>query len=97
MRLFNGLNVFIGTPTGNGETICANFVLLRLWSKQEPPCTIFIKSYQEMVELRVNKWKTKFENLQGGKEAISLTGKTSADLSLLEEGYVIVCTLTQVC
>lgn len=28
-------NVFIGAPTGSGKTICAEFALLRLWSKPE--------------------------------------------------------------
>ena len=34
---------------------------------------------------------------QGGKDVVSLTGDTSADLRLLEKGDVIVCTPTQVC
>ncbi|KAL0064659.1 Pre-mRNA-splicing helicase BRR2 [Marasmius tenuissimus] len=28
-------NVFIGAPTGSGKTICAEFALLRLWSKPQ--------------------------------------------------------------
>ncbi len=48
-----------------------------------------------MVELRVNEWRQKFGQLQGGKEIASLTGETSADLRLLEKGDVIVCTPTQ--
>src|SRR6266511_1425313 len=49
-----------------------------------------------MVELCVNEWRQKFGKLQGGKEIVSLTGETSADLRLLEKGDVIVCTPTQV-
>ena len=30
-------NVVIGAPTGSGKTICAEFALLRLWSKREQP------------------------------------------------------------
>jgi pre-mRNA-splicing helicase BRR2 len=30
-------NVFIGAPTGSRKTICAEFALLRLWSKAEQP------------------------------------------------------------
>ncbi len=44
-------NVFIGAPTGSGKTICAEFALLRLWSKLDPPCAICIGPYQEIVEL----------------------------------------------
>ncbi|EDR01243.1 uncharacterized protein LACBIDRAFT_240054 [Laccaria bicolor S238N-H82] len=88
-------NVFIGAPTGSGKTICAEFALLRLWSKREQPRAVCIEPYQEMVDQRVVEWRAKFEKLQGGKEIVSLTGETSADLRLLEKGDVIVCTPTQ--
>ncbi|KAK2464636.1 hypothetical protein APHAL10511_003329 [Amanita phalloides] len=88
-------NVFIGAPTGSGKTICAEFALLRLWSKREQPRAICIEPYQEMVDQRVAEWRAKFSQLQGGKEILSLTGETSADLRLLEKGDVIVCTPTQ--
>ncbi|KAH7919595.1 Sec63-domain-containing protein [Leucogyrophana mollusca] len=88
-------NVFIGAPTGSGKTICAEFALLRLWSKREQPRAVCIEPYQEMVDQRVAEWKRKFAGLQGGKEIVSLTGETSGDLRLLEKGDVIVCTPSQ--
>ncbi|KAJ7709781.1 Sec63 Brl domain-containing protein [Mycena rosella] len=88
-------NVFIGAPTGSGKTICAEFALLRLWSKREQPRAVCIEPYQEMVDQRVKEWRDKFAQVQGGKEIVSLTGETSADLRLLEKGDVIVCTPTQ--
>jgi pre-mRNA-splicing helicase BRR2 len=89
-------NVFIGAPTGSGKTIWAKFALLRLWSKREQPRAVCIEPYQEMVDQRVAEWRHKFSKLQGGKEIVSLTGETSADLRLLEKGDIIVCTPTQV-
>ncbi|KAG6857079.1 hypothetical protein H0H87_009640 [Tephrocybe sp. NHM501043] len=88
-------NVFIGAPTGSGKTICAEFALLRLWSKREQPRAVCIEPYQEMVDQRVTEWRAKFSKLQGGKEIVSFTGETSADLRLLEKGDVIVCTPSQ--
>jgi len=66
---------------------------MRLWSKSESPRAVCIEPYQEMVDLRVREWKTKFGSVQGGKEFLSLT---SADSRLLEKGDVLVCTPTQV-
>lgn len=88
-------NVFIGAPAGSGKTICAQFGLWRLWRKREQPRAVCIEPYQEMVDLRVKEWKAKFSKVQGGKEIVSLTGETSADLRLLEKGDVIVCTPSQ--
>ena len=89
-------NVFIGAPTGSGKTVCAEFALLRLWSKREQPRAVCIEPFQDMVDLRVQEWRAKFGNLQGGKEIVSLTGESSQDLRLLEKGDLIVCTPTQV-
>ncbi|KIJ63099.1 hypothetical protein HYDPIDRAFT_29788 [Hydnomerulius pinastri MD-312] len=88
-------NVFIGAPTGSGKTICAEFALLRLWSKKDHSRAVCVEPYQEMVDQRVAEWRRKFSNVQGGKEIVSLTGEASADLRLLEKGDVIVCTPSQ--
>ncbi|KAL5528515.1 BRR2 [Sanghuangporus sanghuang] len=88
-------NVFIGAPSGSGKTICAEFALLRLWSKGDPPRAVCIEPFQDLVDQRVAEWRAKFGNLQGGKEIVSLTGETAADLRLLEKGDVVVCTPVQ--
>ncbi|KXN91384.1 hypothetical protein AN958_00907 [Leucoagaricus sp. SymC.cos] len=88
-------NVFIGAPTGSGKTVCAEFALMRLWSKREQPRAVCVMPVQEMVDMRVEEWKRKFGRVQGGKEILGLTGETSADLRLLEKADVVVCTPTQ--
>ncbi|RUS18546.1 Sec63 Brl domain-containing protein [Endogone sp. FLAS-F59071] len=99
-QVFNTLystdeNVFVGAPTGSGKTICAEFALLRLWSKSgKPGRCVFVAPFQEIVDQRVADWRAKFGKALG-KEIVALTGETSADLKLLERGDVIVCTPTQ--
>ncbi|KZV62423.1 Sec63-domain-containing protein [Peniophora sp. CONT] len=88
-------NVFVGAPTGSGKTVCAEFALLRLWSRREQPRAVCIEPYAEMVEQRVTEWRAKFGKLQGGKEIVALTGETSADLRSSEKGDVIVCAPAQ--
>ena len=39
-------NIFIGASTGSGKTICAEFALLRLWSKLEQLRAVCIEPYQ---------------------------------------------------
>jgi pre-mRNA-splicing helicase BRR2 len=89
-------NVFIGAPTGSGKTVCAEFALLRLWSKREQPRAVCVMPFQDCVDMRVEEWRRKFGMVQGGKEIVGLTGETSADLRLLEKADVVVCTPTQV-
>nr|ODN85918.1 pre-mRNA-splicing helicase BRR2 [Cryptococcus depauperatus CBS 7841] len=86
-------NVFIGAPTGSGKTICAEFALLRLWSKKDPPRAVCIQPYQEMVDSRAVEWSSKFEPLQ--KVVVALTGETTADLALLRKADVVICTPAQ--
>lgn len=86
-------NVFVGAPTGSGKTICAEFALLRLWSKRDAPRAVCIEPYQEMVDARVSEWADKFSDLN--KEVFALTGEATADRALLLKADVVVCTPNQ--
>ncbi|CAG8675083.1 6955_t:CDS:2 [Cetraspora pellucida] len=97
-QVFNALynlddNVFVGAPTGSGKTVCAEFALLRLWSRPNPGRCVYIAPFQEVVDLQLIEWRQKFGKIQ--KNIVSLTGETSADLKLLENGDVIFATPTQ--
>lgn len=70
--------------------------MLRLWSKKEHSRIVCVEPFSEMADVRFSEWQRKFGKLQGGKHVVRLTGETSADLKLLEEADLVVCTPTQV-
>ena len=99
-QTFNSLystddNVFLGAPTGSGKTVCAEFALLRHWSKENAGRAVFVAPFQELVDLRLLDWQTRLSSLHGGKEIVKLTGDTTADLKLLDRGDLILATPPQ--
>ncbi|KAL2159202.1 hypothetical protein VTH06DRAFT_2634 [Thermothelomyces fergusii] len=99
-QTFNSLyntdhNVLVAAPTGSGKTVCAEFALLRHWAKQDPGRAVYIAPFQELVDQRFQEWQKRFSNLRGGKDIVKLTGETSSDLKLLEQGDLILATPLQ--
>ncbi|KAJ9142130.1 Pre-mRNA-splicing factor brr2 [Pleurostoma richardsiae] len=88
-------NVFVGAPTGAGKTVCAEFALLHHWSKPESGRAVYIAPFQELVDIRFQDWQKRFADLRGGKDIVKLTGETSTDLKLLEQGDLILATPIQ--
>ncbi|KAI9878001.1 MAG: DEIH-box ATPase [Pleopsidium flavum] len=99
-QVFNSLfatddNVFIGAPTGSGKTVCAEFALVRHWSKQNTGRAVYIAPFQALIDQRLADWQMRLKNIGGGKEIVKLTGETIADLKLLEKGDLVLATPTQ--
>ncbi|KAI0022193.1 Sec63 Brl domain-containing protein [Xylariomycetidae sp. FL0641] len=99
-QTFNSLystddSVFVGAPTGSGKTVCAEFAILRYWSRPETGRAVYIAPYQELVDIRHQDWQKRLSHLRGGKEVVKLTGETATDLKLLEKGDLILATPTQ--
>ncbi|KAI1345118.1 Sec63 Brl domain-containing protein [Xylariaceae sp. FL0016] len=99
-QTFNSLyssdeNVFIGAPTGSGKTVCAEFAILRHWTKPEIGRAVYIAPFQELVDIRYEDWQKRLSHLRGSKEIVKLTGETATDLKLLEKGDLILATPTQ--
>ncbi|CAG1963457.1 unnamed protein product [Fusarium graminearum] len=99
-QTFNSLyktdqNIFVGAPTGSGKTVCAEFALLRHWTKGEVGRAVYIAPFQSLVDSRLQDWQKRLSSLNGGKEIVKLTGETATDLKLLEKGDLILATPTQ--
>jgi pre-mRNA-splicing helicase BRR2 len=99
-QVFNSLyasddNVFVGASTGIGKTVCAEFAILRQWSKNVEGRIVYIAPFQELVDNRLVDWTERLSEIGGGKAILKLTGDLSADLRLLERGDLILATPTQ--
>nr|6QV3_A Chain A, Pre-mRNA splicing helicase-like protein [Thermochaetoides thermophila]6QV4_A Chain A, Pre-mRNA splicing helicase-like protein [Thermochaetoides thermophila]6QWS_A Chain A, Pre-mRNA splicing helicase-like protein [Thermochaetoides thermophila] len=99
-QTFNSLyntdnNVLVAAPTGSGKTVCAEFALLRHWAKKDAGRAVYIAPFQELVDLRFQDWQKRLSHLRGGKEIVKLTGETTTDLKLLEQGDLILATPLQ--
>ena len=88
-------NIFVGAPTGSGKTICAEFALLRHWSKPEHGKAVYIAPFQELVDNRLADWQARLQSIAGGKTILSLTGETTADLRILEQADLVLATPVQ--
>ena len=88
-------NVFVGSPTGSGKTVCAEFALLRHWSKADSGKAVYIAPSQSQIDVRQRAWQSRFANLGDGKQVVKLTGEMAADLKLLDKGDLILATPTQ--
>ncbi|KAK7545695.1 RNA helicase BRR2, DEAD-box superfamily [Phyllosticta paracitricarpa] len=88
-------NVFIGAATGMGKTVCAEFALLRHWSKSDHGRAVYLAPFQELVDNRLKNWQQRLAKVAGGKSIVKLTGETTADLRLLEQGDLILATPPQ--
>ncbi|KAJ5114538.1 hypothetical protein NUU61_000297 [Penicillium alfredii] len=88
-------NVFIGSPTGSGKTVCAELALLRHWSSKNSGRAVYLAPFQELVDQRLADWEKRLGNLSGGKTIVKLTGETTADLKLLERADLVLATPSQ--
>ncbi|XP_074602133.1 U5 small nuclear ribonucleoprotein l(3)72Ab [Brevipalpus obovatus] len=96
-QVFNSLfnsdaNVFVGAPTGSGKTVCAEFAILRLFSKNldDAKC-VYVSAKEDLVQIVYKNWSQQFGGLLK-KRVVLLTGDTTTDLSLIDRAHIIIST-----
>ncbi|KAF2754265.1 pre-mRNA splicing helicase-like protein [Pseudovirgaria hyperparasitica] len=99
-QTFNSLfntddSVFIGAATGIGKTVCAEFAILRHWSRKSDRRAVYIAPNQEQIDSRFQDWKKRLSGIKGGKEIVKLSGDMNTDLKILERGNLVLATPLQ--
>ncbi|XP_076951911.1 DExH-box ATP-dependent RNA helicase DExH12-like [Bidens hawaiensis] len=86
-------NVLVASSAGWGKTICAEFSVLRHHQKGPGDVmrAVYIAPVEALAKERYNEWEKKFGDGLGLTVCV-LTGETTTDLKLLENGQVIIST-----
>ncbi|CAM8919119.1 unnamed protein product [Rhodiola kirilowii] len=88
-------NVLVAAPTGSGKTTCAEFALLRNHQKEKGPESVmravYIAPIEALAKERHRDWEAKFGKGLGLR-VVELTGETTTDMKLLENGQIIIST-----
>ena len=88
-------SVFVGSPTGSGKTVCAEFAICRHWSSDPKGRVVYLAPYQELVDQRLLDWEERLSKIAGGKKIVKLTGEITADLKILERADLVLAIPSQ--
>lgn len=84
-------NVLVAAPTGSGKTVVAELAIMRMLATNPKGRCVYIAPLESLAKERYNDWKERMG--RGiGLEVVELTGETTADLKLLQDGQIIIST-----
>eukprot|EP01125_Pyxidicula_operculata_P014589 TRINITY_DN4878_c0_g1_i1.p1 TRINITY_DN4878_c0_g1~~TRINITY_DN4878_c0_g1_i1.p1 ORF type:complete len:2162 (+),score=668.51 TRINITY_DN4878_c0_g1_i1:53-6538(+) len=94
-QVFNTLyntdqNSVVCAPTGSGKTICAEFAMLREFSKETPGIVVYIAPMESIAQERYRDWSKKFAGLD--KQVNKLTGEWNVDQKLIGKADIVITT-----
>jgi len=87
-------NSLVCAPNGSGKTVLAEFAILRMLTTESNGKCVYVVPKDDLALQRFGDWQTRFESTLGVKVKL-LTGDSTADIRLLHEAQIAVCTVTQ--
>lgn len=85
------VNVLLGSPTGSGKTIAAEFAVLRVMKEYPRSKIVYIGPLKALVREREKDWRQKFTKTLG-KGVVELTGDTAPDMRALASADIVLTT-----
>jgi activating signal cointegrator complex subunit 3 len=85
-------NVLIGSPTGSGKTIMAEFAVLRAFKLQPQRKVVYIAPMKAIAKERLADWGKRFAAPPLAKEVVEVTGDYTPDLETIMAADVLITT-----
>lgn len=85
-------NVLIGSPTGSGKTIMAEFAILRAFKLKPGEKIIYVAPLKALAKERLKDWVKKFSESDIDRDVIELTGDYTPDLEALMKADLVITT-----
>lgn len=84
-------NVLVAAPTGSGKTVIAELAIMRMLAHDPQGRCVYIAPLEALTKERYVDWSERLGKKMG-LNVVELTGETSADLRLLQDGQIIIST-----
>eukprot|EP01127_Copromyxa_protea_P004841 TRINITY_DN1465_c0_g2_i1.p1 TRINITY_DN1465_c0_g2~~TRINITY_DN1465_c0_g2_i1.p1 ORF type:complete len:2175 (-),score=565.90 TRINITY_DN1465_c0_g2_i1:144-6668(-) len=83
-------NSLVCSPSGSGKALCAEFAIMREWSKETPGIIVYVAPFAAIANRRLEEWSEKFGKI--GKRVSLLTGEWALDNKLLSSSDISIAT-----
>jgi len=86
-------NVLVCAASGSGKTVCAEFAVIRMLYNYPNGKCVYVAPRDERVQRVYNDWQQRFGAVLKSGQVAQLTGDVTADLTILSQAKVIICTV----
>ena len=83
-------NVLIGSPTGSGKTIMAEFAMLRAFKLRPNMKIVYVAPLKALAKERLKDWMKKFSDSDLGNYVVELTGDFTPDMDTLMKADILI-------
>ena len=88
-------NVLVCAASGSGKTACAEFAILRMLVSDPQGKCVYVAPKEEVAQNTYDNWSVRLGSILKQGQVVKLTDEMSADLKMLSEAKVVVCTVKQ--
>jgi pre-mRNA-splicing helicase BRR2 len=88
-------NILVCAPSGSGNLVCAEFAIHRMLVSGPDGKCVYVAPKDDIVDNVYANWSKRLGSILQENQVVKFSGETSADLRLLAQAKIIVCTVKQ--